>query len=109
MAIGFIVGILMVVFAIVAFCVAGWSASEDKGVTCFAATLVGIALVIAFIFVPFSFHTVSSGEVAVVKHLGKIEDVKTAGTQEAKVFLGFGRREDMAFVGHGPYVLLEVL
>lgn len=33
-----------------------------------------------FIFVPFSFHTVNSGEVAVVKHFGKIEEVKEPGT-----------------------------
>ena len=80
MAIGIFVGILIVVFAIVAFCVAGWAGSESKAVTATIATLIGIALVLSFIFVPFSFHTVSSGEVAVVKHLGKIEDVKTAGT-----------------------------
>lgn len=33
-----------------------------------------------FIFIPFSFHTVDSGEVAVVKHLGKATAVRTAGT-----------------------------
>ena len=33
-----------------------------------------------FIVVPFSFHTVETGEVAVVKHLGKAERVRTAGT-----------------------------
>ena len=35
---------------------------------------------IAFIIVPFSFHTVNSGELAVVKHLGKITGVREAGT-----------------------------
>ena len=33
-----------------------------------------------FVFIPFSFHTVQAGEVAVVKHLGKAEKVRTAGT-----------------------------
>jgi len=33
-----------------------------------------------FLLVPFSFHTVNAGEVAVVKHLGKAEKVRTAGT-----------------------------
>ena len=80
MAIGILVGILIVVFAIVAFVVTGVSFDNDNDVAGVIACLVGIALVISFIFVPFSFHTVSSGEVAVVKHLGKIEDVKTAGT-----------------------------
>lgn len=41
---------------------------------------VGVAFAIAFIIVPFSFHTVQAGQVAVVKHMGKIEDVKTPGT-----------------------------
>jgi regulator of protease activity HflC (stomatin/prohibitin superfamily) len=82
MAIGIIVGILMAVFAIVAFVVCGAMVDENAGVSAIAG-LLGVALVIAFIFVPFSFHTVSSGEVAVVKHLGKIEDVKTAGTHYA--------------------------
>ena len=33
-----------------------------------------------FAFIPMSFHTVQAGEVAVVKHLGKAEKVRTAGT-----------------------------
>lgn len=35
---------------------------------------------ILFLFIPFSFHTVQAGEVAVVKHLGKAQNVRTAGT-----------------------------
>lgn len=33
-----------------------------------------------FIFIPFSFHTVNAGEVAVVKHLGEARGTRTAGT-----------------------------
>jgi len=80
MAIGIIVGILIAVFAIVAFCVAGGLYSDDHSIGGTIAVLVGIALVISFVLVPFSFRTISSGELAVVKHLGKIEEVKTAGT-----------------------------
>ena len=80
MAIGIIVGILIVVFAVIAGVVAGALFSEDKTIGGTIAVLVCIALVLSFFFVPFSFRTISSGEVAVVKHLGKIEDVKTAGT-----------------------------
>lgn len=80
MAIGVITGILIAVFAVVAFCVAGVLFDQDKSGAGAISVLVGIILAIAFLIVPFSFHTVSSGEVAVVKHLGKIEDVKTAGT-----------------------------
>lgn len=80
MAIGIIAGILIGVFAIIAFVVAYYGYDNGKDGMCAIAAFVGIALILAFIFVPFSFHTVSSGEVAVVKHLGKIEDIKTAGT-----------------------------
>lgn len=80
MAIGFIVGILIVIFAIVSFVVAFKMDDNNNAVAAGVACLVGIALCIAFIFVPFSVRTVNSGEVAVVKHLGKIEEVKTAGT-----------------------------
>ena len=80
MAIGIFVGILFVILTIAAFATSGVLYSSDKDVAGTVALLVGIALLVSFILVPFSFHTVSSGEVAVVKHLGKIEDVKTAGT-----------------------------
>lgn len=83
MAIGIIVGILIAVFAVVAFAVAVYSFDNAKEGVGAIATLVAIALVITFIIVPFSFRTVSSGEIAVVKHLGKIEGVKTAGTHYA--------------------------
>lgn len=79
MAIGIIIGILILALAGVSFVVSGAFAEDKTGISVIAA-LIGVALIISFILVPFSFHTVSSGEVAVVKHLGKIEDVKTAGT-----------------------------
>lgn len=80
MAIGIIVGILMAIFAICVFSSARFAFGNGHDVAGAILVLVGIALVIAFIIVPFSFHTVHSGEIAVVKHLGKIEGVKTAGT-----------------------------
>lgn len=80
MAIGIFVGILIIILTIAAFVTAGVCLENNKEGVGAIAVLVGIALLISFILVPFSFHTVSSGEVAVVKHLGKIEDVKTAGT-----------------------------
>ena len=80
MAIGIILGILIGLFVIIAIGVGAACADNDKFGAAGISFILGAALVIAFIFIPFSFHTVSSGEVAVVKHLGKIEDVKTAGT-----------------------------
>lgn len=79
MAIGILVGIVMIGLAVAGFCVCGAFGDKKPGLAA-VSCLVAIALLITFIFVPFSFHTVRSGEVAVVRHLGKIEDVKTAGT-----------------------------
>ena len=79
MAIGIFVGILIIILAIVSFVVAG-AFGDSKPAVGAIGILLGIALIISFVLVPFSFHTVSSGEVAVVKRLGKIEGVKTAGT-----------------------------
>ena len=44
------------------------------------ASVVGGVFAALFLFIPFSIHTVEAGEVAVVKHLGKAEKVRTAGT-----------------------------
>ena len=79
MVIGIFAGILIAVLAAICFAVFGANAEKNPAVSGIALIL-AIALVISFCIVPFSFHTVSSGEVAVVKRLGKIEDVKTAGT-----------------------------
>lgn len=78
MAIAIILGIVFVILAIVCFgacCVARDSNMKISKI-CFAAA---IGLVFAFVFVPFSLYTVKTGEVAVVRHFGKIEDVKSAG------------------------------
>jgi regulator of protease activity HflC (stomatin/prohibitin superfamily) len=40
----------------------------------------GIVTFFLFIFIPFSFHTIESGEIAVVKEMGKIVDTREAGT-----------------------------
>lgn len=79
MAIGIISGIIIVVLAIISFAFGAHFIDDDdvKGVPCL---LIGVALVISFFIVPFSFHTVKTGEVAVVSHLGKIDGMKTAGT-----------------------------
>ena len=80
MAIGFIVGIIIVILTVVTIVLACKFGDDDNGVGVGVCTALAIVLVIAFIIVPFSFHTISTGEVAVVKHLGKITKVRTAGT-----------------------------
>lgn len=83
MALGFITGIIIAIFAIAAFIGCGVCAESDAPVGTTLLAIVGAILVIAFIIVPFSFHTVNTGEVAVVKHMGEIREVKTAGTSYA--------------------------
>lgn len=80
MAIGIFVGIAIVIAIIFCGVACGYFGGQGNDIAAVISGILIFALVIAFILVPFSFHTVSSGEVAVVKHLGKIEDVKTAGT-----------------------------
>lgn len=41
---------------------------------------VGGVFFVLFLLIPFSFHTVDAGEVAVVKHLGEAREIRTAGT-----------------------------
>lgn len=80
MAIGIIVGIVLVILAIAAFiaCYTCW----DNGKSGSAGVLgvIGAILVLSFLIVPFSFHTVETGEIAVVKNMGKITHVRDAGT-----------------------------
>lgn len=80
MAIGIISGIIIAIFTIVAFGVMGHFFSECETVKGVIALVVALVLCITFIIVPFSFHTVQDGSVAVVKHLGKIVEVKQPGT-----------------------------
>ena len=79
MAVGIVVGIVFAVLFIGA-CVlafAGFdSCNNGLGVT---GVILAIALAIGFILVPFSFHSVDTGEIAVVKHFGEITDVKGPG------------------------------
>ena len=80
MAIGIILGIVFAALAVGAFIWCGDAAYNSNGVLAGITGVVGVLLVIAFILVPFSFHTVETGEVAVVKTLGEAKTVRTAGT-----------------------------
>lgn len=76
MAIGIIVGIIILLLAIGCF---GYSTINVGDTEKCIAIVIGIILVFSFAIVPFSFYTVRTGEVAVVRKFGKIEEVKTAG------------------------------
>lgn len=55
----------------------GAGANRVKGIV---SMIVGGVFAVLFVFVPFSFHTVDTGEVAVVKHMGEATKVRTSGT-----------------------------
>ncbi|MGN0819887.1 MAG: SPFH domain-containing protein [Christensenellaceae bacterium] len=87
MAIGIILGIVFFVLLAVGFSVGGYflyrGADEEETkykIGGWAGIALGVAFLFTFIFVPFSFHTVDTGEVAVVKHMGEAKEVRTAGT-----------------------------
>jgi regulator of protease activity HflC (stomatin/prohibitin superfamily) len=66
-----------------AFVWANYEMEEGSGVKGAVALILGIVLLVSFIVVPFSFHTVQTGEIAVVKHLGKVKEIKGDGTSYA--------------------------
>lgn len=80
MAVGIIIGIIIALCCIGAFIFAGASFENDRSNAGLIGVIIGIVMLIAFIIVPFSFHTVDTGKIAVVKHLGKIEHTREAGT-----------------------------
>ena len=80
MAIGVIIGIVLVILTIAAFVGCGACADNDNSAGAGIFGTIGVILLIAFIIVPFSFHTVNTGEVAVVRHLGAITHTRNAGT-----------------------------
>lgn len=76
---GFFVGGLILLFTIIAVVVAFKCYEDDHSVGTALSVIVAIALVITFFIVPFSFHTVEEGEVAVVKEFGEAKEVKGPG------------------------------
>ena len=80
MAIGIITGIVLFILAVGLF--VGAYKFYDNGHTAGQVTCLVLAILccLSFIIVPFSFHTVDSGEIAVVRNLGKITGARDAGT-----------------------------
>lgn len=80
MAIAFILGLVLAILAIGAGVGAGFCFDDDRSVSGTLSVVACIALVIAFIAVPFSIRTIDTGEIAVVKQLGEAKYTRTAGT-----------------------------
>lgn len=78
--IGVIIGVFLFACIVGALAYIAYVKTKRKGnKVLIPAILAGVCGVLFGIF-PFSFHTVNAGQVAVVKHLGKAERVRTAGT-----------------------------
>lgn len=81
MAIGIITGIVLAGLAVAAIVFTfNCFDYDDEGAKKWVCLALSIILILSFLIVPFSFHTIQTGEIAVVKHLGKITHTRTAGT-----------------------------
>ncbi len=87
MNIGAIISVLLIIGIVISITIIALQSKKNKkakektfSLTSKIATGVACALLIALILIPGSFHTVDTGEVAVVKHLGEARNVRSAGT-----------------------------
>ena len=83
MIIGIFTAILFILFAIAAFCYAFACYDNRKNTRGTLGVLAGLLSIVLLFTVSPSFHTIDTGEVAVVKHLGKAREVKTDGLSYA--------------------------
>jgi regulator of protease activity HflC (stomatin/prohibitin superfamily) len=79
MAVGIVVGIVFAVFFVAACILAFKGFNDCNNVLGTIGVVLALALAIGFILVPFSFHSIDTGEIAVVKRFGEITDVKGPG------------------------------
>lgn len=81
MAIGFILGIILLALCVGSIVLSAHEKKKKGGdKKSLFGSILAVIFGVAFLAVPFSFHTVEAGEIAVVKHLGKATKVRYAGT-----------------------------
>ncbi len=80
MVIGVILGALFFILMIAGFVLARSLYRRDHTKGCVCSVVFSVIMLLGLVLVPASFHTVDTGEVAVVKHLGEAKEVRTAGT-----------------------------
>ena len=80
MVIGIFLGIIILAAAFGAACLAYHGFDNNRKSMQIIGTILCAALALTFLVVPFSFHTVDTGEIAVVKRLGEAKYERTAGT-----------------------------
>ena len=78
--IGMMLGAVVAVFAVICGALAFHSVKNRKKGIALVSGLICLVLVACVFVVPMSVHTVDTGEVAVVKYLGKAKNVRSAGT-----------------------------
>ena len=80
MIVGVILGFVIAAFILAFGAFAAFCVKKGKRVTATVSGLLCFVFILGIILVPMSFRTVDTGEVAVVKYLGKAKNVRTAGT-----------------------------
>ena len=80
MVISVISGIIIAAVFLIAASIAIYAHKNRKKSIMVVGGAVCLLMALAFVIVPLSFRTVDTGEVVVVKHLGKARNVRTAGT-----------------------------
>ena len=80
MSIGIIIGALLFILTIACLGLAVFQKSKRNSKASLIAVIIALVFILLFITVPFSFHTVDTGEVAVVKYLGEAKNTRSAGT-----------------------------
>lgn len=83
MIIGIISGIIILALAVGCVFMAASFADQDKKTPMIIALAMAIVFMLSFLVVPFSWRTVNTGEVAVVRTLGEIKGTKGPGTSFA--------------------------
>ncbi len=76
---GVILGILFAVLAVVGVLLVLLGKRKKNKKYILSGSILSAVMVIMFVFLPFSFHQVDSGEIAVVKVWGKAKEIKTEG------------------------------
>lgn len=79
MVVCIILAIVFAILAIIAGAFAAFKFSDDSPVGGTLGAVLCIAMVALFIILPWNFKTVDNGEVAVVKHLGQVVDIREPG------------------------------
>ena len=80
MQLGFLIGIALIALAVISAGIALFSFRKKKKVGIAAGAILVLTFALLLVTVPPSFHTVQSGEIAVVKVLGEAKNVRSAGT-----------------------------